>query len=248
LILIFLLALLKRDRIFSKRHAWFLYLGGALGVFITVFINMAFGRISVSAILALGLLGQSITGLVFDHFGYFGMPKRLFSKKKLLGIFLILCGIISMINNLEILAVIICFAAGVLAVIARTLNAKLACVTSVRVSTFYNYLIGLAITVPVFFILGRNEAIFTCFVFSSNWYIYFGGIVGVCVVLLSNMVVVKISAFYLTLLLFIGQVFSGMLIDIFLMQAFSMRILIGGIFVTAGLCVNLLLDRSKAVQ
>ena len=245
LLFIFVLILYKRERVFLKRQAWFLYLGGAIGVFITVFINMAFGRISVSAILALGLLGQSAAGLFFDHFGFFDLPKRLFSRIKLLGIFLILCGIASMIDKLEIVAVILSFAAGVLAVLARTLNAKLACVTSVRISTFFNYFIGLAVTVPVFLIFGRSEPVFTEFVLSSKFYMYLGGIAGVCIVLISNMVVVKISAFYLVLLLFIGQVFSGILIDAVISHAFSLRILIGGILVTAGLCVNLLIDRKS---
>jgi drug/metabolite transporter (DMT)-like permease len=53
----------------------------------------------------------------------------------------------------------------------------------------------------------------------------------------------KISAFYLSLFMFIGQVFSGILVDLVLSHAFSPRNMIGGIFVTAGLCVNLLLDR-----
>ncbi|MDR0289925.1 MAG: DMT family transporter [Treponema sp.] len=77
----------------------------------------------------------------------------------------------------------------------------------------------------------------------QTWFLYLGGIFGVCVVLLSNITVTKISAFYLSLFLFIGQVFSGILIDAVIAQTFSLRNLIGGIFVAAGLCINLLLDR-----
>ena len=72
---------------------------------------------------------------------------------------------------------------------------------------------------------------------------YFGGIIGVCVVLLSNIIVIKISAFYLSLLFFTGQVFSGILIDVVISQIFSLRNMIGGIFVAIGLSVNLLLDK-----
>jgi hypothetical protein len=57
--------------------------------------------------------------------------------------------------------------------------------------------------------------------------------------------VIKISAFYLSLFLFIGQVFSGILVDMVISQTFSLRNLIGGIFVALGLSVNLLLDRKK---
>jgi transporter family-2 protein len=148
-----------------------------------------------------------------------------------------------MTNNFDVLAVLVSFFAGINIVISRTLNAKLAELTSIRRGTFYNYLIGLLVAVPVCLLFGKNEAAFTDFAFSPNIYIYFGGIIGVCVVLLSNITVTKISSFYLSLFLFIGQVFSGILIDMVISQTFSPRNLIGGIFVAIGLSVNLLFDR-----
>jgi transporter family-2 protein len=246
LLLISVLLFAKRGRPFNKRRAWFLYLGGIIGVFTTVFNNFAFGRISVSAILALGLFGQSITGLLIDQYGLFGMAKHPFGRQKIFGLLLILSGIASMINNFEVLAVAVSFAAGVCIVISRTLNAKLAGLTSVWISTFYNYLTGLVLAVCVFFILGRGELESVKLVISPNLYIYFGGTLGVCVVFLSNVTVAKISAFYLTLLIFVAQVFSGVLIDIIISQEFSLRNLVGGALVALGLCVNLLLDNKGA--
>ena len=246
LILITVLSLVKHERLFPKRHAWFLYLGGAIGVLTTVFNNLAFGRISVSAILALGLFGQSITGLVIDQFGLLGMPRHPFTQRKLIGLALILAGIVLMINSFEIIAVAVSFIAGVNIVISRTLNAKLAGLTSVRTSTFYNYLIGLLISIPVFLLLGRNEAALAGFEISPDLYIYLGGLLGVFIVIISNITVVKIPAFYLTLLIFIGQIFSGVLIDIVISQELSSRNLIGGVLVAAGLCVNLLLDNKRS--
>jgi len=245
LLLIVAVVLFKKERFFPARFAWFLYMGGAIGVLTTVFNNFSFGRVSVSAILALGLLGQSVAGFVIDQYGLFGMKKHPFSKEKSIGLLLILAGIASMINNFEIIAVAVSFFAGVNIVLSRTLNAKLADVTSVRVSTFYNYFVGLILSVLVFLLLGRGEIVFAEFALSSSWYIYLGGVLGVCVVLLGNIVVVKVSAFYLTLLIFIGKVFSGILIDVILMQTISMRNLIGGVLVAAGLSVNLALDNSK---
>jgi transporter family-2 protein len=243
LLLITIMTISKRENPFSKRQAWFLYLGGAIGVMTTVFNNLSFSRISVSSLLALGLLGQSLTGLIIDQYGLLNMPKHIFQKKKIFGLILILCGIVSMTDNFDLLAVVVSFLAGITIVVSRTLNAKLAECTSIRISTFFNYLIGLLVSIPVFFIFGGNETAFADFTFSPNIYIYFGGIFGVCIVLLSNITVTKISAFYLSLFMFIGQVFSGILVDVVLSQAFSPRNMIGGVFVTAGLCVNLLLDR-----
>ena len=243
LLLISIIVIVKREHMFCNRQVWYLYLGGSIGVMTTAFNNLAFTRISVSSILALGLLGQSITGLIIDQYGLLNMPKHTFQKRKLLGLLLIACGIAAMTNNFDLLAVVISFIAGVNIVISRTLNAKLAERTSIRASTFFNYLTGLLISIAVCLLFGRSGPDLTGFVVSPKAYIYFGGLFGVCVVLLSNITVAKISAFYLSLFLFIGQVFSGILIDAIISQAFSPQNMIGGVFVAAGLCVNLLLDR-----
>ena len=245
LIFISLILLAKREQPFSKRQAWFLYLGGAIGVFTTLSNNISFGRISVSAILALMLFGQSVAGIVIDQYGLLSMPKHPFAKRKLIGLSLVLCGIVSMISDFEIIAVVLSFIAGICIVVSRTLNARLAKLTSIRVGTFYNYFIGLLVSIPVLLLLGGNDVSLMEFTFSPNWYIYFGGTLGVCVILLSNVTVVRISAFYLTLLIFIGQVFSGVLVDMVISQEVSLRIIIGGLFVAAGLCLNLVLDNRK---
>lgn len=235
----------KRERPFCKRQKWFLYLGGAIGVMTTVFNNLAYGRISVSSIMALGLFGQSVTGLIIDHYGFMDMPRHPFLKRKICGLLLIFCGVVSMTEHFNTPALFISFAAGGNIVLSRTLNAKLADLTSVNVSTFYNYVIGLTVAVSVYFLLGRGEIPLTSVSLSPNFYIYLGGALGVCVVFLSNITVTKISAFYLSLLLFVGQIFAGILVDAVISGVFSPRNLIGGLFVAAGLCVNLVLDRKR---
>lgn len=74
------------------------YLGGAIGVATVVFNNIAFVHLGVSAILALGLLGQSVTALIIDQYGLFSMPKRRFQKRKLIGLSLIVFGIVLMLT------------------------------------------------------------------------------------------------------------------------------------------------------
>jgi len=137
------------------------------------------------------------------------------------------------------------FAAGINIVVSRTINAKLSEYKGVRGGTFFNYLIGLAVAAPVCLVLGGG---FPAFEFSPNVFIYLGGIFGVCIVLVCNIAVAKVSSFYLTLLMFIGQVFTGVLVDAVIKQEFSLKILLGGVFVTAGLCADLLLDGKKNVD
>jgi len=78
LLFITIMTISKRERLFSRRHSWYLYLGGAIGVMTTVFNNFAFSRISVTSILALGLFGQSITGLIVDQYGLRNMIGGIF--------------------------------------------------------------------------------------------------------------------------------------------------------------------------
>jgi len=245
MILITAIILIKRDNPFSGIQKWYLYLGGAIGVFILICNNYAFNLIGVSAILALLLLGQSIAGLVIDQTGWLGMSKHPFHKHKIIGLVLLISGIaVMMIGRLDIIAALVSLLAGVLIVIARTLNAKLAENTSVRNSTFFNYFVGLSFSIPVYLIFSGNVgAQLTGFTFSPNVYIYFGGVLGMCFIMISNVIVSKIPAFYLSLSIFIAQVFTGIIIDTMIDGTFSLQILIGGIFVTAGLCIDLILDK-----
>jgi len=249
LIVIAFIVIIKRDKVFAKRHAWFLYLGGIAGVATTIFNNVAFGRISVSAILALALFGQNVAGIVVDQYGILGMPKHEFSKHKLIGLAIVLIGIASMINTFEIIAVLLSFFAGITVVLSRTLNGKLADLTNERIATAYNYMTGLVCAVLVFLVMSRGEIVtadFTVSSLSTSWWIYLGGLLGVAVVFLSNVVVMKVSAFYLNLFVFIGTIFSSIVIDIIISQELSLRILIGGVLVAVGLCLNLILDKRKA--
>jgi len=239
------LVLIRRENPFARIYPWFLYLGGGVGVMTTVFNNLSFGRISVSAILALSLLGQSVAGLIVDQYGLLGMTRHPFQRRKLVGLSVVLTGIVFMITQLEVVAVILSFLAGFCIVAARTLTAKLAERTSVRTGTLYNYMIGLSVSLLALLLLGRGEVVWSEFAFSPNWYIYLGGVVGVCVVLLSNVTVLRVSAFYLNLLTFVGQIFSGVLLDAVLSGAFSSRILIGGVLVSIGLCVDLVMDKKR---
>lgn len=214
-----------------------------------MFCNLSYGRISVSAILALGLLGQSITALVFDRYGFWNMPKHPFFKAKLLGIVFVLLGIILMLINSKvdaIIPVILSLLTGVSTVVSRTINAALAKETSVLKSTVFNYITGLSVSAVVLLIAGRSEPMVQNFSLSPNVWIYLGGVVGVCAVSILNAVVCKISSFYMTLLLFAGQVFTGIVIDILLTGSFLINNLIGGIAITIGLAQNLWIDKRSA--
>ncbi|MEA4869184.1 MAG: DMT family transporter [Christensenella sp.] len=244
LVLIGAIILGRREKPFQKAQKWYLYIGGVLGVATTASTNFAFGKISVSAILAIGLFGQSVAGILVDQFGLFGMRKHPFRAHQIPGILLVAGGIAWMMGgDFMFLPVLAVFLSGVLLVVSRSYNSRLAEKTSVYVSTFFNYVTGLLTAIPVFLFLGAGEPILRGFSLSPNWWIYFGGAIGVITVWLSNVVVVKIPQLYITLLMFVGQVFTGVLLDALMDGAFSLANLIGGSLVALGLALNLLLER-----
>jgi transporter family-2 protein len=95
----------------------------------------------------------------------------------------------------------------------------------------------------VFLFFGLNDPIWLGFTFAPHFWSYLGGAIGVITVWLSNVVVVKIPQLYITLLMFVGQVFTGVLMDALIDGAVSTQNIIGGVLVTLGLALNLLFER-----
>jgi len=239
-----LIMLLRRQSPFKQRAAFPLYLGGGIGVITVISNNIAYGIISISAIMALILLGQSILGLAVDQFGLMGMPKHPFKSSKLIGLVFIIAGIVVMIDTFNLLAVVVSIAAGFCIIVSRTLNAKLAQEANTLTSVYFNNLVGLIVSVSAFLLLGRAELAQTT-TFDPNILLYLGGIMGIGVVLSCNVAVIKVPAFYLTLLMFIGQVSAAVIFDQVLAGSFNPMLLAGGLLVSCGLGINLILDNRK---
>lgn len=92
-----LVVLISKSKIrIHKSIPIYLYSAGAIGVFTVLFNNLSFSKLGVSLTLALGLLGQSLSSIVIDHFRLLGMRVIRFEKKKILGLMFIIIGIIVM--------------------------------------------------------------------------------------------------------------------------------------------------------
>jgi len=245
LIFVSILCVIKKIPLITKKISFLLYTGGAIGVLTILFNNLAFNKISVSAIVALSLLGQAITSIIIDNYGFFDMSKQVFNKKKYISLLFMILGVIYMLstfNSIMIVPIILSFLTGITVVTSRTINARLAQKTSMLASTWYNYLVGSLVSFLMLIIFFKNID-FIPFSFSKNISMYLGGILGVVTVLLSNITVTKISSYYMTLLLFVGQIFSGIILDVILTNEFSTINLVGGILVSIGLSLDLWIDK-----
>jgi transporter family-2 protein len=140
---------------------------------------------------------------------------------------------------------IISILAGVSIVIARIINSNLADKIGLLEGTLINFVTGLILSLV--FLLFSSEAVsFSALNLSEvpGW-AYLGGAAGVIVIFLSSYLTPKVSAFYLTLFIFIGQLFTGIVIDYFTLGELSQGKILGGLLVLFGLVFNLRIDRKE---
>lgn len=129
---------------------------------------------------------------------------------------------------------------GVIIVVSRILNSKLSETTGVAGSTFFNYLTGFIGAVVLFLLSGETFNMTSLSNISAFGYL--GGVFGVMIVMLNSIVTPKMSSFYVTFLVFIGQLFTGMTIDYLVSRDFSLTKVFGGVLVVIGLVYNLYID------
>lgn len=144
--------------------------------------------------------------------------------------------------------IIIAICAGALVTISRLINSNLADEIGIFQGTFYNYLVGLSVSLVVL-LLSHDSILKAASNFSKvPLWAFTGGLVGVIVVALSSYITPKISAFYLTILTFIGQLFTGIIMDYYTLNVLSIGKLIGGLFVLVGLIINVLIDKKDLAK
>lgn len=235
----------KRIAIKKDQPLWF-YLGGAIGVLTTFSNNFAYGKISMTSIVALGLFGQTAASLLIDCLGLFGMKKHPFRKSSIFGLVFSFAGILVMLDNSvdsALYAVLFSFCAGITVVLSRTVNAKLSYSIGELQGSFINHVVGLPFTVIMAVSLDKSDIFSIVHTFSPDLWIYLGGVLGVITVLLYNITVPRVSAFRLTLLTFVGQVFTGIGIDIFTKSGYTEITFAGGVLVAAGIALNLIYEQ-----
>lgn len=97
MIIVIGIVIFKKIKItFKNNLPLYLYIAGAISVFTVMFNNLSYAALGVSLPVALGLLGQLLTSLAFDHYGFLDVPKSNFNKKKFIGLLVIIAGIFIM--------------------------------------------------------------------------------------------------------------------------------------------------------
>jgi uncharacterized membrane protein YdcZ (DUF606 family) len=131
---------------------------------------------------------------------------------------------------LELLAAL----SGAGVVVGRVLNAQASKSVGLGRSTFNNYWVGL-ISCAIFMLLAGGRL--TPIEGDGSLFMYLGGAMGAGVVMLSSLVALKVSTLRLTLIAFVSQMATALLLDWLLTGAFSAPRALGALLVLAGLVV-----------
>ena len=143
-----------------------------------------------------------------------------------------------------VIAIVSVLFSGVTIVLARMCNARLANQCGLHYSSAMNYITGLIGSLIMFIVMGAaTNAAFPAP--GGSVAMYLGGAMGLVCVYTLNVIAHRMPATQLTLLIFVGQLFSGLVLDYFLTHKFSIGTLAGGLIVLAGLAVNILSDRKS---
>lgn len=142
--------------------------------------------------------------------------------------------------------ILFAFLAGVLVLLSMITNSHLAKKIGVFQGTVVNYVVGLVFTIIVMLFINDSTGISYNKLTHIPFWAYLGGLIGVMVVAISNVIIPKIPTVYSTLLIFIGQLFAGISIDYFMGNFISKGKIIGGFLIVAGLTYNFSVDKKSS--
>lgn len=136
------------------------------------------------------------------------------------------------------------FIAGALTLISMITNSNLSAHIGTRQSTLVNFTAGLIVSVVLYYLFQKT----TFKLINLPIWAYFGGLMGIFIVIISNIVIPKIPTVYTTLLIFIGQLLTGVLIDFIQYRELSLYKFIGVLMITAGLYFNFIIDKKDQLK
>lgn len=137
--------------------------------------------------------------------------------------------------------VFLSFLTGITIVINMMLNGKLAKKEGMINGVYINYIMAAISSVILCGIMIEAVPAYTTIRQVPLPY-FLGGIIGVITTYLFNIIVPKVSAVYVVILRFIGQMLTSTIIDYIFLGIFSKGKLIGGILFLIGLIINASVD------
>lgn len=140
--------------------------------------------------------------------------------------------------------------AGAMVVLSMVMNSQLARGIGIFQGVFINFGAGLLTALPVYFLCSFFELeALSDMSYAAPWYAFLGAFFGIAIVAACNVVIPKIPVVYSAVLIFLGQIVTGLVLDALTAGFFDQYKAIGALLITAGLFLNARIDaRSDGVD
>lgn len=231
-----------------QKAPWYFWFGGVFGFIILNANYITIVNIGASLAMATAVLGQSLGSLGFDLTGFMGRKTYPITPQKSISLLIGFLGIAIMASEggtFAIPYVIIGTLTGVITMVQLVYNSRFAAYKGVFFSARNNVVSGLLFALLIYSITDA-ETIIASFASIGSVplpLILGGGLLAILVVAGSNHVVPRIPAIYSAMLLSSAQIITSIVIDWYLYDLFSMRMLIGALVILIAMGMNMWIDR-----
>jgi len=133
--------------------------------------------------------------------------------------------------------------AGAMVVLSMVMNSQLAHGVGIFQGVFINFAAGLLTSLPVYFLCSFFELeALGDMNYAAPWYAFLGAFYAIAIVAACNVVIPKIPVVYSAVLIFLGQIVTGLVLDALIAGFFDPYKAVGALLITAGLFLNAKID------
>ena len=139
--------------------------------------------------------------------------------------------------------------AGAMVVLSMVMNSQLARGVGIFQGVFINFAAGLLTSLPVYFVCSFYELeALGAMSYAAPWYAFLGAFYAIAIVAACNVVIPKIPVVYSAVLIFLGQIVTGLVLDALTAGFFDPYKAIGALLITVGLFLNTKIDAEIDVE
>jgi len=139
--------------------------------------------------------------------------------------------------------------AGAMVVLSMVMNSQLAHGVGIFQGVFINFAAGLLTSLPVYFLCSFFELeALGDMSYAAPWYAFLGAFYAIAIVAACNVVIPKIPVVYSAVLIFLGQIVTGLVLDALIAGFFDPYKAVGALLITAGLFLNTKIDAEIDVE
>lgn len=240
--LLILYILAKRRRVKLGPMPWFLYSAGVFGLIQVAGTSLCVQRIGPAFTTCLSICGQLTQSILVDNFGWLGVKRVPFDKKRIPALAVILAGILvvnfggqgggdaRLAENVGF--ILLAILVGCVGVFSKTVNFHATEYLGTANGTLINYLVASLLSAALLVCFGPKES-WAGFGQAPLW-VYLGGVCGVVALVIIVTALHKITLFQSAAFLLVGQLAGSTLLDAVLFGTMSWGKLAGVLIVATG--------------